>query len=103
MVSVSFRGTLLYSQAADKSSPNCAKSQGSFSARRFFEPALLCLEEGIRELPRIEVAQVVDRLADTNITHRQGEFMADRHNDAAFGGAIQFSQGDTGHSSGILE
>src|SRR5512146_2503907 len=102
MSPLSFRGSVPYPVAKEKSSPNCVKSRASPLRDRLPPPVLLGLEEGIRKLLRIKVPQVVDLFADTDVTHRQGEFMADRHHDTPLGGAVQLGQGDAGDTGRLL-
>src|SRR5580698_4183500 len=63
----------------------------------------LFLKQCLRVLPGIEWLQIIRLLAEADELYRQAEFFLNRHDHAAFAGAIELRDDETRERHGLVE
>src|SRR6184192_3628037 len=76
-----------------------AATPAALAASRFG----LSLEQGVHECPRLEVLQILGRLADADEADGDLQLFRDRHHDTAAGGPVQLRQREAGHADRLVE
>src|SRR5207253_11289770 len=63
----------------------------------------LLRKQGFDELVRVELLQVAHFLADADVPHGDLQRVADADDDAAFGGAVELGEDESGHAKRVMD